>query len=79
MIVRIGKHLRAQKYPRNPKRKTDGYGILSNGGDLLGEVHWFGRWRQYVFEPNVQTVFNDSCLTDLAAFLARINVAHRQG
>lgn len=75
---RIGEYLRAEKMPRPSGRKTDTYRILSNHGGELGRVAWFGRWRQYTFDPAPSTTFNNACLTDLAAFLAEVNAAHRK-
>jgi hypothetical protein len=36
---------------------------------LLGEIRWFGRWRQYAFFPAKDTVFNVDCMADIAAFI----------
>ena len=34
-------------------------------GDVLGEIKWFGKWRQYAFFPEPGTVFNIECLNDI--------------
>lgn len=46
-------------------------------GDHLGDIHWHGPWRQYVFEPAPGTVFNNGCLADLADRLGYLNTMHR--
>ncbi len=60
-------------------RKTKTWLVTSKvGGDILGEVRWFGRWRQYAFYPRPNTIFAGSCFTDLAAFcqaVRRVRVA----
>lgn len=38
-------------------------------GSVLGLIRWFGRWRQYVFEPGHETLFNVGCLSDIEKFL----------
>lgn len=48
-------------------------------GDLLGQVEWYARWRQYVFIPEPGTVFNRGCLHDIADFVAEQNVGQRKG
>lgn len=59
--------------------KTEIWRVTSmSSGDLLGGVAWYGPWRQYVFEPEDGTVFNDGCLTDIADFLAEMTAAHRR-
>lgn len=45
--------------------------VLSTGsGALLGQIRWFSRWRQYVFSPHVDAVFNPDCLREIADFVA---------
>jgi hypothetical protein len=53
-----------------PKLKTRMWSVESKlHGDILGLIRWFGRWRQYVFEPAGGTLFNVSCLSDIEQFL----------
>lgn len=50
--------------------KTEIYGVFSAlHGDRLGTVKWYGRWRQYVFFPEHDTIWNRDCLRQLAQFL----------
>ncbi len=58
-------------------RKTRVWAVRTNYGDVLGHVRWFGRWRQYTFDPAVGTTFNRDCLIDLAAFLSDVNCDRR--
>ena len=54
-------------------KKTEIYGVGSkNHGILLGEIKWFGRWRQYCFFPYKNTVFNIGCLNDINAFIKEL-------
>ena len=49
-------------------RKTKIWWVRAKeGGTLLGEIGWYGAWRQYVFYPRQATIFNRTCLRDLAA------------
>ena len=45
--------------------KTKRVGVCSKTKGLLGEIKWFGRWRQYVFFPYGGTVFNIDCMKDI--------------
>jgi len=38
-------------------------------GALLGFVKWFSAWRRYTFHAVGETVFDASCLADIAGFL----------
>jgi hypothetical protein len=40
-----------------------------SSGDLLGEIRWFGRWRQYCFYPEPNTIFNRGCMADIIAYV----------
>lgn len=33
--------------------------------EILGEIKWYGPWRQYVFFPEEATIWNDRCLEDV--------------
>jgi len=35
---------------------------------ILGSVKWFGRWRRYALFPSMQTVFEATCLREIADF-----------
>ena len=71
------KYLHFDELP-NDGRKTRRFHVFSvRQGTVLGRIAWFGRWRQYVFEPNPGTVFNNECLTSLADRLSYLNTMHR--
>jgi len=38
-------------------------------GDRLGIIKWFGKWRQYAFFPENETVFNTECLNDIQSYM----------
>lgn len=44
---------------------------------ILGTVKWFGRWRGYAFFPGMQTVYEPTCLREIADFCADVTTAHR--
>ena len=64
---------------QNPKTwiyivRTD----TNNGnGILLGIVKWYAQWRQYGFYPEENTVFEKTCLKDIAAFCIDLNERQR--
>ena len=79
MAERLGKYMVVTLVaePR-PDRKTSVWEILNtNSSARLGLVRWYGRWRQYTFEPSPETVFNRDCMIDLSNFLRRVNDEHR--
>lgn len=63
---------------RSPSGKTSVWIVRSSeGGDLLGEIRWFARWRKYAFFPALHTVFEQDCLRDIAKFIEDETMAHR--
>lgn len=52
--------------------KTDTWRVFnkSNRG-WLGRIVWYGRWRQYIFQPfpGPALVFSAGCLRDIAQFI----------
>lgn len=66
------KYLRFRELAR-PGRKTRYVEIISlSQGLLLGTILWYGAWRQYVFEPEPDTVWNNDCLLDVQQVLAEL-------
>ena len=43
----------------------------------IGQVRWFGRWRKYAFFPWEDTVYEQTCLRDIADFCEGQTKAHR--
>jgi hypothetical protein len=71
------KYLHFDELPNEGKRTRRFHVFSVRQGMVLGRIAWFGRWRQYVFEPNPGTVFNNECLTSLADRLGYLNTMHR--
>jgi len=65
-----------------PRRKTNIYAIRKNSktglAELLGIIKWHGAWRQYVFFPDNDTMWNSSCLCNIQKFLDEINKKHKK-
>ncbi len=63
------KWLRFENVP-NDGKKTLIYNVVAKEGDqLLGVVKWHGPWRQYVFCPKPDTIFEKTCLRDITDFI----------
>lgn len=72
MIHTLGKWTTAHYIGSSPSGKTDIWEIRSvatGGAELLGEVRWYGRWRQYVLHPADDTIWNPDCLDEVGAFM----------
>lgn len=63
------KWLRFAEQPKPIGRKTSRWLVFAKeSGVLLGRIQWYGAWRQYVFFPQPDCLFNRTCLLDLATF-----------
>lgn len=69
-------------HQRSPSGKTKvwyvhGIGVRQQGaGDILGYIHWFGRWRKYVFSPMPNRILEKDCLRLIADFCERQTKKH---
>jgi len=64
----MSKYLEFQLLEQKPKTKVIGV-YSKKSGDRLGRIKWFGRWRQYTFFPEFETVFNIECLNDIITYI----------
>lgn len=61
-----GKEGGMNKYLEFKKQPDNTIHILNKKrGDYLGQIMFYPQWKQFVFEPNLGTVFNDECLIDI--------------
>lgn len=47
-------------------------------GVSLGFIKWFGQWRQYTFFPKNETIFDKSCLREIADYCEFKTKQHRE-
>jgi hypothetical protein len=66
-------YLDFEERPPVEGRKTKVVVVRSAGSSaILGDIRWFGRWRQYTFQPERGTVFNQGCLATINAYMAAL-------
>lgn len=62
----------------SPSGKTAIYSVSTKeGGANLGAVRWYAPWRKYAFFPRPETLYEQDCLRDIAAFCEAETRAHR--
>jgi len=55
------------------KPKTGVYRVVSeSSGQSLGRIYWYGPWRQYIFEPDPQTVWSCGCMQQVMDFIRKL-------
>lgn len=56
-----------------PVTKTQIWAVRPrNSGQVLGFVKWFGRWRQYCFFPQPDTIWNRDCMGEVMGLIRRL-------
>ncbi len=64
---------------KDPGRKTAKYSCVNKRSeDKIGVVEWYGPWRQFVFAPEYDTVFEPKCLMAICEFLAQLMEARKR-
>jgi hypothetical protein len=44
---------------------------------ILGEIKWYGPWRQYAFFPEEATIWNPECMIEVLDCIARLMAERR--
>jgi hypothetical protein len=74
--VQIGKYIRFLDAGYSASGKTHVWHVATKEDreDLIGEIRWFGSWRCYAFYPYDKTVYEKTCLRDIADFCEKMTV-----
>ena len=75
------KHIRFDEAnSRSDKVKTSIWTVCNcNTNYILGHVKWHSAWRKYCFLPCNNTIFDASCLEEIAFFCSDMTETHKLG
>jgi hypothetical protein len=59
--------------------KTQKWLASSVAGAILGNISWFSQWRRYAFQPIAGTVYDATCLREIADFIENRTEEHKSG
>lgn len=60
-------------------KKTKTFNVRNkNNGSYLGQVKWYGAFRQYSFFPEPDCVFEKTCLKDISDFMIQLMQERRK-
>jgi hypothetical protein len=62
--------------PVEKGRRTLVWRVTTLGGGHLGFVEWYSPWRCYAFHPAAETLFEKTCLRDMADFCEKATADH---
>lgn len=63
-IIKETKYLAFVIFPTEKKTKTIAI-INRHHDEVIGEIRWFSRWRQYCFFPYDGTIWNTDCMSSV--------------
>ena len=56
-------------YEQKTNTKTKVISVIAkSSGHEIGQIKWFGRWRQYCFFPE-DSIWSDGCLVDVINYI----------
>lgn len=60
------------------KPKTVVIDVVNRSHQKLGQIRWYGAWRQYTYQPfpNPNITLNNTCLSDIVDVLTDLNNNH---
>jgi hypothetical protein len=84
-----GTYIMFRREPAMKKGITEIYSVNSSvaipvegagwvvGSEVIGYIKWFGRWRKYGFFPKPDTIYEETCLREIAHFGQMLTHVHR--
>lgn len=71
MVVKPSKHIEFNKI--GDTGKSEIWNIISLSSEfILGQIKWYGQWRQYCFFPSPHSVFNGTCMDEIKAKIKQL-------
>jgi hypothetical protein len=68
-----GTYITITFFDKTPSGKTGIWWVWSDyhseRGFVLGEIKWFSHWRKYAFFPYADTLYEQTCLREIAQFI----------
>ena len=62
-----------------PKPKTNTWEVVTRRGRaVIGEIFWYSPWRKYCFFPQPNTVYEWTCLREIAIFCQDETTLHNK-
>lgn len=69
-IVYQGRWVSVNRLTRRPGRTTDVFEVVTKeSARVVAEIRWHAPWRKYVLVPRSETVWETTCLMDIARWL----------
>jgi hypothetical protein len=76
-LATLKKYLDFQLLEKKPK--TAVYHVVSkSSGQSLGRIYWYGPWRQYIFEPESETIWSCGCMQEVMNFIQKLMLKRKR-
>lgn len=77
-VIFTGKYVTVSSLPLEWGAKTFRYKVQTKEGLMIAIIQWYGRWRKYALFPMEQTVWEPTCLREMAMLVEQLTKAQRQ-
>lgn len=74
-----GTHVTFAHLGPRPGNKTSDWAVRERSGGDIGTIKWFPRWRKYGFFPCHGTVYEETCLREIAEFCQARTADRKKG
>ncbi|MBI2108731.1 MAG: hypothetical protein HYT93_00920 [Parcubacteria group bacterium] len=75
----FGTYIYFQEIESNDTRDISHYEVRNTKERaFLGYISWFPRWNTYVFHPREQTIYEETCLREIAQFCVLVTKKHKK-
>lgn len=44
----------------------DRFYVVNKSGDILGDIYFYTDWNQWIFEPEIATIYSWDCLCEIS-------------
>lgn len=78
-MITEGQWINFQEFPPSSGRKLSIFSILTKQGISIGEVKWYGNWRQYCFFPDEDSIYDRKCMMEVINFINKLMEDRKNG
>jgi hypothetical protein len=69
-------YIQVHEVGKSDSGKTLRFEVRHESGAVLGWIYWFPRWRKYIYHPKPTTVYEETCLNEIAEFIKTKTAEH---
>jgi hypothetical protein len=60
------------------KKEPEVIEVINHRGEFLGEIYYKGRWKKWIFQPDMETFYDASCLLEVVKQLNKLDANRKE-